>query len=251
MLLQVEFNKYCIEKGVDRHLAHFLIFKKLFKNSTINNYTSYRLSKLSGVSRSNVEKYVAFFIAEKWCILYDNGYLYFKPVRDIMNEKGIKGSQRVKFDDVRSVKDTLDIIRLSEMKMKYEKRRRLQDVGELIESSKRLSREWCKGVAAAIGIKKRTGHCAITRSIASEVYSVSQQTIAKRINKSISTASRLIKRAEESGILTVKRTELTRCDTYEEKEALKFSDDGIAFFSWFKNERWMGDYAAIRNQYVF
>lgn len=257
MEISYEFSQYCFKQSLDRHYAHFLVFKKQYKNSTVNNYTSYKLAKKSGVSRSNVEKYVAFFIKNGWCKVKDNGSLLFKKVRWIMNEKKITGTQILKFGDSDNVRKILDNIRLTELKQKEEKWKHLKSLGELDESEhKRLSRPWVTKTTLIKRIRKRIGFCAITRPIASRTYSVSLNTISKRIGKSTSTLSRIIKRSEALGELSVTRLGVVRCKNWQEKESLRrlfiFEEQPCpGFFSFLKRGRLIGDFAAFNNSYSF
>lgn len=251
MELSVEFAKHCLENGWDRHYAHFLVFKRQYTDSNFRGYTSYRLAKKSGVSRSNVEKYVTFFISKKWCQLLDCGTLVFKRISEIMSEKGIRGTQKVKFKDSGNPRKVLDFIRLAEMKKKYEIWGKLKKIAELDNgNTKRLSRQWYTKMVPVVRIKKRTGFCAISRPIVSEKYKVSLGTIGKRISKSAATACRLIKKAEISGEIAVEREGLIRADTWEEKQALLW-EEKTQPFSFFKAGRWICDFVPMRNSYVF
>lgn len=185
--------QHFIDSDVIRKYAVFLKLKHSYSNSQIYNYTAYSLSKKSGLSITTINKYVNFFIENGWVKIIGSNIIF------IGNEKlkekyGIKLNDRLKIQahHKQSVQNILCTLRYEVYKLKQRQFNYVQEnvKNQLNPRGKNALNKYKKA------IKSRTSY----NGEISQHLKIGLGKLSLMINKSASTASRLIRKKKATVI---------------------------------------------------
>ena len=172
-----------VNSNLERHYAIWLRLKKLHINSKIYNYTDNKASTQSGLSRTTTKKYIKFFIDNKWAKIKGKD-LVFISTNKLKYKYGINHNGNISLPFKSNITDIVKILRYELFKDKQRKfiylktlRNNLKNPTNLKEYKRAKSKLKSKNTEGEVstGLKISTNKLGIV------------------INKSASTASRLIK----------------------------------------------------------
>lgn len=171
-----------VDSDLERYYAVYVKLKSIHSNGRFYNSSLYSLSKQSKLSRNSIRKYADFFTKEGWIIKEHNTISFISS--DKFNELyGIKLRNTIKLSKNKSVTEITNTLRYELLKEKQNQFNYLKEV----EKDKRIPTN-LKSYKRALRLSKDYKCENISTNL-----KISVKKIGIIINKSSSTATRLIK----------------------------------------------------------
>jgi hypothetical protein len=171
-----------VNSNLERHYAVWLRLKHLHINSKIYNFSENKIAKQSGLSRTAIKKYINFFIENKWCKIVGNDIVFISHNK-LKYLYGIKEFGNITIAFKTQIKELISIIRYELFKDKQRKFIYIRNLRNDLNNPKTL-----------ISYKRAKAKLKnSTKGEVSENIKISTNKLGIIINKSASTASRLVK----------------------------------------------------------
>ncbi|SRR3989304_2772917 len=184
MKTNINLIKLFIDSDIIRHYAVFLKLKHIHSNGRVYNYSPYKLSKQSGLSRNSIIKYIKFFKDNNW-IRTEGKDIIFISTEKLKKVYDIKLKHDIKIEN----NNTLSLLTNS---LRYEVLKHKQSQFKYINQI-RKDQTNPTGANALKRHKKAIKVPLKTFGEFSNYLKISVKKLALLINKSGSTVSRLIK----------------------------------------------------------
>lgn len=179
----IKLTRLFVDSGIERYYAVFLKLKSVHTNGRYYNYSPYKMAQQSGLSRNAIQKYMKFFIENKWVRVTGNDIVFIsswklKKLYDIK----LKADYPVNNGSISEIVKSLryEILKAKERQFKY---------------ANQLRKDQCNptGKGALKRHKKAVKSKLYFFGEFSEHLKISQKKLANLINKSRTTVGRLIK----------------------------------------------------------
>lgn len=184
MKTNIKLIQIFIDSDLIRKYAVFLKLKHLHKNSKVYNYTSYKLSKQSGISRGTIIKYIEFFKDNKWIRVEKNDIVFISTDK-LKALYDIKLKFDIKIEKSNTITSLVNSLRYEALKHKQSQFKFINQI--------RKDQTIPQGVNALKRHKKAIKVELKTFGEFSNYLKISVKKLSLLINKSNSTVSRLIK----------------------------------------------------------
>jgi len=202
MVTNIQIIRHCSDRNILRQYAVWLQMKQVFKHSCFYNGNISHIIKTTGLSRNTVKKYINFYIENGWAREHGNNITLIsqhklKKLLKITLMRNINISHL----DHSSTSKTITLLNYLLFKFKHDQFQYLREMSsDLINpnGSKALQRH-----KAAVRFFKESNSKPILDE-SDDTYNPSVFTIARTINKSIASASRLTKNLADLKLITVK-----------------------------------------------
>jgi len=171
-----------VDNDLVRHYAVYLKIKSIHSNGRFYNSSINNISKQSGLSRNAIKKYIAFFIENKW-VNQECNTLNFISVNKLNILYGIKLRNTIRINTKSSVTETVNQLRYELLKQKQNQFNYLK----VIEKDKNTPTDLVSH-KRALKLSKDYQCENLSKNLM-----ISVKKIGLIINKSSSTATRLIK----------------------------------------------------------
>jgi uncharacterized membrane protein len=190
MKTNIKLIELMVSNGLDRHYAVFLKLKHIHVNSRVYNYSPYKFSQQSGLSRNSIKKYIDFFITEGWARI-EGKDLVLISTEKLKSKYSVKLKHNIKVDKG-SVTEIVNNLRYQLFILKQNQFKRLKRLKEYRDNP--------KGKGAVKMYRNATKQLQSYKGEFSENLKISTNKLGLLINKSKSTASRLIKQSKATVI---------------------------------------------------
>jgi hypothetical protein len=186
MKTNIKLIELMVSNGLDRHYAVFLKLKHIHINSRVYNYSPYKFSQQSGLSRNSIKKHVDFFITEGWARI-EGKDLVLISTEKLKAKYSIKLKHNIKVNKG-SVTEIVNNLRYQLFILKQNQFKRLKRLKEYRDNP--------KGKGAVKMYRNATKQLQSYKGEFSENLKISTNKLGLIINKSGSTAHRLIKESK-------------------------------------------------------
>lgn len=187
MKTNINLIKFLIDNDLIRQYAVFLKLKHIHSNGRVYDYSPYKLSKQSGLSRTSIVKYIAFFKEQNWIRIEKNDIIFISIEKlKALYEIKLKFDIKIKKTKTITITSLVNSLRYESLKHKQSQFKHSNQIRK--DQSNPQGKGSLKRYKKALKktIPKTFGEF-------SNYLKISVKKLALLINKSTATVSRLIK----------------------------------------------------------